>query len=201
MHINNTIFVPDHFRLDYDNKHQSQSLSVVVAQHQNTIVEREIQTIMHTARTFMVHSYFYWTYHGADDISLWSFSDKHAVWLHNCLANYCSSITPLHLIKINKADHPDLIRSHIWGCPVFALDPKLRNDQKITDCNLRYFLVQLLGSSEHHSSLIPNVRHIKTGHIPPQNHAVFDNFFETMYSTGENDPKVNAICNNLFDHT
>ena len=41
--------------------------------------------------------------------------------------------------------------------------------------------------------------HIDTGNIYPQYHVVFDNLFETVYSTGENDPIVDVICNKLFD--
>ena len=84
--------------------------------------------------------------------------------------------------------------------PFFVIDPKLQNDQKIPKWNRRSHLGQFLGFSEHNSSSIANVLHLNTGHISPQCHAVFDNFFETVYSTGENYPIYNAICNNLFDH-
>ena len=36
---------------------------------------------------------------------------------------YHYGITPLELLTRNKADHLDLSRSHVWGCPVFVLDP------------------------------------------------------------------------------
>ena len=79
----------------------------------------------------MVHSSLYWKYHGLDDISIWSFLLKHSIWLNNSLPNYRSGTTPLELLTINKADHRSFRRSHIWGCLVFVLDPKLQNDQKI----------------------------------------------------------------------
>ena len=80
------------------------------------------------------------------------------------------------------------------------LYPKLKNYQRITKWNQRSRLGQLFSFSENHSSLIANVHHLKIGHVYPQYHTVFDDLFETVYITGENDPKVDAICNNLFDH-
>ena len=150
--------------------------------------------------TFMVHYSLHWTDHGADDIYLWSFAIKHVVWLHHCLPNYNSGITPLEFLTTNKDDHRDLSISHVWGYPIFVLDPKLQNYQKIPKYNWRYCLGQLLGFSEQHSSLIANVLHINTSNISPQYHVVFDNLFETVYNTGENYPKVDEICNNLFYH-
>ena len=53
----------------------------------------------------MVHTYLHWIYHGADEISLWSFAVKHAVWLNIFLPNYHSGITPLEFLISNKADY------------------------------------------------------------------------------------------------
>ena len=39
---------------------------------------------------------------------------------------------------------------------------------------------------------------IKTVHISPQYQFVFENLFETVYRTGENDHIVDTICNNLL---
>ncbi len=61
------------------------------AQHQNSKAERAIQTIMYMARTFLVHSSLHWTDMGADDISLWPFAVKHAVWLYNRFPNQVQS--------------------------------------------------------------------------------------------------------------
>ena len=80
----------------------------------------------------MVHYYLHWTDHGANEISLWVFSVKHDVWLHNHLQHYHYGITQIELLTRNKADHRDLSRSNLWGCPVFVLETKLKNYQMIT---------------------------------------------------------------------
>ena len=97
------------------------------------------------ARTFMLHSYLNWTDHLVDNIYLWSFNVKHIVWLHNHLPNYCSGITQLEFLTSNNVEHIDLRISHVWVCPVFVMDPKLKNDQKIPKWNRRFLLGHFIG--------------------------------------------------------
>jgi hypothetical protein len=197
-HGDNGIFSSEEYRDDCADKMQSQSFSGVGAQHQNSKAERAIQTIMYMARTFMVHSSLHWTDMGADDISLWPFAVKHAVWLHNRVPNRESGLTPLELITKQKADHRDILRSHVWGCPAYVLEPKLQNGQKLPKWNRRSRLGQFLGYSDEHSSLVANVRHLKTGFVSPQYHVVFDDLFESVFSSGPNDAVVDAICEDLY---
>jgi hypothetical protein len=75
--------------------------------------------------------------HGVYDISLWLFAVKHAVLLYNHVPNRESGLTPMELITKQKADHSDLVRSHVWGCPAYALEPKLQNGQKLPKWNRR----------------------------------------------------------------
>ena len=82
MHSDNGILVSDKFHFCCDNKHQEQYFYGVVAYNQNAIAERAIQTIVYMARTFIFHPSFHWTYHGSDEISIWSFTVKYVVWLH-----------------------------------------------------------------------------------------------------------------------
>ena len=84
---------------------QSQSFSGVGAQHQNSKAERAIQTIMYMACIFLVHWSLHWTDMGADDISLWPFAVKHAVWIHNRVPNYESDLTPMEILTKQKAYH------------------------------------------------------------------------------------------------
>ncbi len=135
---------------------------------------------------------------GADDISLWPFAAKHVVWLYNHVPNQVSGLTPLELITKQKADHHDILRSHVWGCLAYMLKPKLQNGQKLSKWNRRSRLGQFLGYSDDHSSLVANVRHLGTGYVSPQYHVVFDDFFKTVFSSGSNDALVDSICENLY---
>eukprot|EP00804_Cyclotella_cryptica_P015898 CCRYP_006377-RA/>CCRYP_006377-RA protein AED:0.16 eAED:0.08 QI:0/0/0/1/0/0/2/0/228 len=117
-HSDNGVFAADMFRCDCEKKHQSQRFSGVGAKHQNLITERAIQTIMYMSRT------------GVDDSALWGFAVKHVAWLYNHIPNSTSELTPLELLTKTKADHKDLLWSHVWGCLVFVLDPKLQDGKK-----------------------------------------------------------------------
>ena len=61
-------------------------------------------------------------------------------------------------------------------------------------------LGQFVGFLEVHSSMVGNVRHLTTGYISPQFHAVFDDLFETVNCTGVDDQVIKSICNGLFQH-
>ena len=105
------------------------------------------------ARSFMVHSSLHWTDRGLHDISLWPFAVKHVVWLYNRVPNRLSGLTSLELLTKSKADHRDLLRTHVWGCPAIVLDPKLQNDHKLPKWNRRARVGQFLGYLDEHSSL------------------------------------------------
>ena len=141
---------------------------------------------MYMARTFMVHASLHWTERGSDDISLWSFAVKHSVWVYNRVPNVRSGLTPLELVTRERSDYRDLLRCHVWGCPVFVLEAKLQNDQKLPKWNRRARMGQFVGFSDEHSTLVANVRHLSTNYISPQFHVVFDDLFETVNRTGVN---------------
>eukprot|EP00804_Cyclotella_cryptica_P031100 CCRYP_011717-RC/>CCRYP_011717-RC protein AED:0.72 eAED:0.31 QI:0/-1/0/1/-1/0/1/0/345 len=155
---------------------------------------------MYMARTFMVHVSLHWSERGVDDLALWGFAVKHAAWLYNRIPNSTSGLTPLELLTKTQADHRDLLWSHVWGCPVFVLDPKLQDGKKIPKWNRRSRLGQFLGFSDEHSSLVANVRNLSTGFVSPQFHVVFDDLFQTVFSSGNDDVLMDRICNELFEY-
>ncbi|KAL7465136.1 hypothetical protein ACHAXS_005462, partial [Conticribra weissflogii] len=165
----------------------------------DAMAERAIQTIMYMARTFLIHVSLHWTENGVDDLALWSFAVKHATWLYNRLPNQVLGLTPIELATKTKTDHRDLLRSHVWGCPVFVLEPRLKDGKKIPKWNRHSRQGQFLGFSDKHSSLAANVWNLSTGFISPQFHLVFDDKFKTVVGTAQNDDVVDEICNRLFE--
>ena len=71
----------------------------------------------------MVHASLHWTERGSDDISHWSLAVKHSVWVYNQVPNVRLGLTPLELITRECSDYKDLLRCHVWGCPVYVLEP------------------------------------------------------------------------------
>ena len=131
IHSDNGVFTADEFQEDCSEKNQNQTFSSMGAQHQNAKAERAIQTIMWMARTFMLHVSFHWTECDVDGIALWGFAVKHASWIYNCIPNQYTGISPMEMLTNVKADHCDLLCTHVWDCPTYVLDPTLQPSKKI----------------------------------------------------------------------
>jgi hypothetical protein len=97
-----------------------------------------------------------------------------------------------------KSDHSDLMRTHVWGCPVYVLEPKLQDGRKLPKWNCRARMGQFLGFSKQHSSTVALVQNLHTGYVSPQYHAMFDDKFETVFSDGKTTEELDKICAELF---
>ena len=85
-----------------------------------------------------------------------------------------------------------LLRQHVWGCPVYVLDPRLQDGKKIPKWDPRVRRGQFLGFSGQHSSTIGLILNHRTGSVTPQYHCVYDDWFSTV-PNGEFEP--------VFDET
>ena len=163
-------------------KHAGQSLSFsgVGAHHQNGVAERGVRTVTSWARTMMLHAVLHWPEH-AHDLSLWPFALNHAVWMWNNLPKRGSFMAPLELFSgtvFPTLDH--LHRSHVWGCPVYVLDPKIQDGKKLPKWSPRARRGQYLGVSPDHSSTVGLILNIATGYVSPQYHVVYDDLFSSV---------------------
>ncbi len=113
-------------------KHQQQTFSGVGVKHQNGCAEWSIQTIMMSmACTFIIHVSLHWDEQGSDAVPLWPFAVSCTVWLYNRLPNGVTGLSPMEILTGTRSDHRDLLSTHVWGCPVYVLDPKLQDGKKI----------------------------------------------------------------------
>ena len=58
-----------------------------------------------------------------------------------------------------------------------------------------------MGFSNEHSSLVANVGHLIMGFVSPQHHVVFDDLFQTVFSSGCDDALLDSICNHLCEYS
>jgi hypothetical protein len=72
--------------------------------------------------------------------------------------------------------------SHVFGCPVYALNAALQDGHNIPKWVPQACLGIFLGFSSLHSSQVPIVMNVDTGKISPQFHVIFDDKFETVVS-------------------
>jgi hypothetical protein len=168
---------------------QHTTFSGVGAQHQN-YVERHQQTIFNWSRAMLLHFVLHWPQQANEN--LWPFFVDHAVYIWNNLPSRSDpQVSPKELFtNVTYDDYRHLQRSHVIGCPVFVLDPKLQDSKRIPKWSMRSRRGVYLGISKHHSTTVHLVLNPATGNISPQYHVLFDDHFSTVFSNGNFDPSV-----------
>ena len=165
----------------------------VDAHHQNGIAERTIRTIIESARTMLLHAIHKWSTEIKFD--LWPFAVRHAVTIYNNVPrndlNWC---TPDEIFggMTNPEDRKQyslLKELKTFGCPVFVLDRKSTRTKRLNKWNERSRKSIYLGNSRSHASTVALVLDIKTKHISPQYHMIFDEGFTNIYETKNIMPK------------
>ena len=183
---------------DCKNQLQEFHYSGVGAHHQN-YAERYIQTIFTMARALLLHFAIHWPQKA--DAQLWPFAVDHAVYLWNKMPKIDTKLSPLEVFTDTLFhNHHHLQRLHVFGCPVYVLDPKLQDAKKLPKWERRSRRGIYLGVSKHHSSTVHLVLNTDTGKVTPQYHVVFDDSFSTVYSDGKfNDDVWNSLVTSNLD--
>ncbi len=107
---------------------------------------------------------------------------NYAVWVFNHLPRIDTGLCPDEMWSQSRTTHDDLRRAHVWGCPVYVLEPELQDGKKIPKWQPRARLGMFMGLSQVHLSLVALVLNTSTGKISPQYHLVFDDKFATVNS-------------------
>jgi hypothetical protein len=165
---------------------QTISFSGAGAQHQNGVAERAIKTVCEATRTVMLHAALRWP--DAYDPSLWPMAMQYVVDILNELPRGNLTVSPAEIFSQSIGSHSRLLNARAWGCPVYVLEPKLRDDGKIPKWSPRTRRGQFLGFSPVHSSTVGLVRNLRTGSITPQFHCVYDSEFETTFAPHDTPP-------------
>jgi len=186
-HADNGIFAKSEFKEHCDQQKIKYNFGGVGAKFQNGIAERNIKTVAQYARANMLHLATHWPQQA--NASFWPQAVDYAIWVFNRMPNMTSGITPNELWSSARGNAGiELSRTHVFGCPVYVLDPALQDGKKIPKWNPRARLGLFLGFSALHSSQVPMVLNVETGHISPQFHVIFDDKFETVHSLPSNEP-------------
>ena len=112
---------------------------------------------------------------------------EHAAYIYNNLPN-TNGIAPADLFTGVQVPRHKLRDMHVWGAPVYVLDPCLQQGKKLPRCEPRARKGIFVGFSQVYSSDVPLILNPRTGHISPQYHVVFDDTFSTVESLGIDDP-------------
>ena len=177
-HTDNHPFSSKEFQEDLELQGQKFTTSGVSAHFQNGVAERAIQTITSWARAMLMHQLLHWP--DMFEPELWPFAMEHAVHMWNHLPKTRSGLTPHEMFTgMKQPEHTAIIRSRVWGCPVYVLDPKLCDGHKLPKWQNRARIGMYLGSSPNHAENIGRVLNFETGYVSAQFHLVYDELFTT----------------------
>ena len=126
----------------------------------------------------MLHATLHWPDHSF--IDLWSLAMHYAVWVYNKLPQHGAGLSPDELFSGIKCSRSGLPRAHVFGCPVYVLDPRLQDGKKIPTWESHACQGIFVGFSPCHSTSVPLILNPRTQHISPQFHVIFDDAFTTV---------------------
>ena len=128
-HTDNGIYNTQEYLKELHSKGQGRSLSGVGAHHHNGVAEASIKHVIASARTMQIHAALRWP--DASDRELWPMALSHAVALHNMTPSLQSGYSPEELWTRSRSTHSRLRNVHVWGCPLYVLDPRGQAGHKI----------------------------------------------------------------------
>jgi hypothetical protein len=128
----------------------------------------------------ILHASVHWKY--GIDASLWPMAAQYAVNVYNNTPGD-NAIYPADIFTGGTVPRHRLRDIHVWGIPVYVLDPKLQQGQKFTRWQPCSRCGMFLGLSQEHSSEVPQVLIFSTGRFTTQYHVVvFYDLFTTVPS-------------------
>ncbi|KAL7476930.1 hypothetical protein ACHAW6_002757 [Cyclotella cf. meneghiniana] len=134
----------------------------------------------------MLHATLHWPDHSF--IDLWPLAMNYAVWVYNKLPQRGAGLSPEELFSCIKCLRYGLPCAHVFGCPVYVIDPRLQDGKKFRKWDSRTRQGIFVRFSPCHSTSIPLILNPHTQHISPQFHVIFDDAFTTVPSlTNESD--------------
>jgi Reverse transcriptase (RNA-dependent DNA polymerase)/GAG-pre-integrase domain len=187
---NGSAFSNREFAEDLKQFRQIHTFAGVGAHHQNGVAERAIQTIMGMSRTMMLHAAIKWP--DTCDLSLWPMAVDYAVHIYNHVPNPTTGLSPMDLISQTKWPLAKCHDLHVWGSPMYVLDSTMQDGKKLPRWNPRSRRGKFLGLSRNHASSVPLVLNLDSGHISPQYHCVFDDWFTTVTGDEKQEPDLES---------
>ena len=176
-HADNGRFAENAFITDCKAQRQGLSYCGVIAHFQNGIAERRIRDLQEQTRTSMLYAMNKWKRMVL--ICLWPYAMRHANEVANATPRKGEDQSPLERFSGVKVN-PKLRHFHAFGCPTYVLDNALQSGQGSPKWKQRSRLGVYLGPSPSHARSVALVLNPRTGHVSPQFHVKFDDFFETV---------------------
>ena len=143
-HSDNGIFQSKEFQQDLKLRKQTIDFSGSGAHHHNGVAKQAIQNIVEWARTMILHAALHWPVES--DLKLCPLAMDYAVHMWNNLPSQEHGLTPNEIISQTLVPNFNTIKcTHVWGCPIYVLEPKLQDSRKLPKWSRRAKRGQFLG--------------------------------------------------------
>lgn len=154
---------------------------------------------MESARTMLLHSRRLWP--EAISQAFWPLALSYAVYVYNHLHHDSEGKTPTEKYTKSTALF-DIANIHTFGCPVYILDYRLQNGQKIPRWEPQCQLGIFVGNSPLHADNVALVYNPFTGLVSPQFHVIFDDGFTMLGSLclGSTPSNWDKLCQDNSHH-
>ena len=176
-HVDNSRFADNAFIADCNNQRQSLSYCGVNTHFQNSIAERRIRDLQQQTRTSMLYAMNKWK--RMILICLWPYAMRHTNDVANATPKKGEDDSPLEKFSGVKVV-PKLRHFHGFGCPTYNLDNALQSGECAPKWRQLSRLSVYLRPSPIHARSVALVLNPRMGHVSPQFHIKFDDFFETV---------------------
>lgn len=141
------------------------------------------------SRTYLAHAMYRWPPSIAEkyvSTILWPFAIKYANEIFNNFHFDSTGLTPTTSFAKTRVSKPLLHDLHTFGCPAFVLNSALQSGNKIPRWSDRAMSGIYLGRSPQHADNVSLILNLRTGHVSPQFHVVFDDDFTTVEALASN---------------
>ena len=135
---------------------------------------------MSIARTIMLHAAIHWP--ETADATLWPMTVQYAVYIVNRVPDPTTGLSPFDIFTRTTFELSTLRNLHVFGCPVYALNPTISNGKKLPRWQPRSKRKVNMRLPSKHTSTVPLVLDLDTGYITTNFHVVLDDWFTTVAS-------------------
>ena len=182
-HADNGRFADNEFINDCKRQGQGLSYCRVNTHFQNGIAETRIRDLQEQTRTSMLYAMSKWK--KMILICLWPYAMRHANDVANATPKIGEESSPLEKFSGVQVA-PKLRHSHAFSCPTYVLDNAIQSGQGAPKWKQQSLLGMYLGPSPNHARSVTLLLNPRTGHVSPQFHVKFDDFFETVQTKDTN---------------
>lgn len=195
-HADNGRFADASFQEVINSNNQQLKCCAIGTHHQNGIAERRIRTLTELSRTYIAHATHRWppsiTSKCVSPI-LWPFAIKYASDILNNIRFDDKGLSLMMKFAKTRVSKPYLHDLHTFGCPVFVLDSPLQSGQKTPLWQDRAITGLYLGRLPQHAGNVSLILNLRTGHVSPQFHVIFDDDFTTVDALANDSEQDNWV--------